>query len=67
MTETDQAVEKMIRDAISARYPAHGFLGEETYAEDKKMVVGEGYTWIVDPIDVGDSVDSVSLRGGGRR
>jgi myo-inositol-1(or 4)-monophosphatase len=48
-------VETMIRSSILERYPDHSFLGEETYAKDKQISIGDGFTWIVDPIDVSDS------------
>jgi myo-inositol-1(or 4)-monophosphatase len=46
----------MIRSSIMERYPDHSFLGEETYAKDKQISVGDGFTWIVDPIDVSDGM-----------
>ncbi|GHJ84267.1 hypothetical protein NliqN6_0669 [Naganishia liquefaciens] len=51
VTEIDQAVENFIKASIQGRYPSHKFLGEETYAIDKKMDLTDDYTWIVDPID----------------
>jgi len=56
VTETDVAVERMIKSCIAERYPDHGFFGEETYAATKRMTIGKGYTWIVDPIDVSESL-----------
>lgn len=35
-------------------------LGEETYAEDGQMKLGDDWTWIVDPID-GETLRAVSL------
>ncbi len=46
VTEADLAIEAMIRDAIHARYPADGVLGEEGGSEG-----GGSRRWIVDPID----------------
>ncbi|KAJ9120880.1 hypothetical protein QFC22_002815 [Naganishia vaughanmartiniae] len=51
VTEVDRSVETYIKDSIHDRYPRHKFLGEETYAVDKKMKLTDEYTWIVDPID----------------
>ena len=45
LTETDLAVEKLIRGEIEAQFPSDGFLGEETGG------VVEGDYWVVDPID----------------
>ena len=55
MSATDIAVESMIRSSIAERYPDHSFFGEETYAKDKQMSIGDGFTWIVDPIDVSNN------------
>jgi myo-inositol-1(or 4)-monophosphatase len=47
VTEVDREVEAMLRDALTASYPAAGFWGEETGVErtDARDV------WVVDPID----------------
>jgi len=45
LTETDLAVEKLIRQEIETQFPNDGFLGEETGG------VVEGDYWVVDPID----------------
>ena len=45
LTETDLAVEKLIRSVIESQFPDDGFLGEETGG------VVEGNYWVVDPID----------------
>jgi len=47
VTIADRAVERALREAIAARYPAHGILGEEEAAVgiDRQVV------WVVDPID----------------
>ena len=58
MSATDIAVESMIRSSIAERYPDHSFFGEETYAKDKQMSIGDGFTWIVDPIDVSGNMDT---------
>ena len=46
VTEVDQAAEQAIIDFIRARYPDHGFLGEETGRHGN-----EEYVWIIDPLD----------------
>jgi histidinol-phosphatase len=48
VTEADQAVERVIRERITARYPSHGLVGEE-YGET--AVGPEGERWYIDPID----------------
>src|SRR5258708_35063702 len=47
VTEADVRCELAIREVIEARFPAHGFYGEETgmHRQDAE------YLWIVDPID----------------
>jgi histidinol-phosphatase len=47
VTEADLRCELAIREIIEARFPAHGFYGEETgsHREDAE------YLWLVDPID----------------
>ena len=47
VTEADVRCETAIREIIEARFPAHGFYGEETgwHRQDAE------YLWIVDPID----------------
>jgi histidinol-phosphatase len=47
VTEADVETEKAIRSLIGARYPDHGFYGEETGA----AALDAEYVWIVDPID----------------
>ncbi|KAE9390090.1 protein qutG [Gymnopus androsaceus JB14] len=53
VTAADEGVEKLIRDAILAEYPEHAFIGEESYSagEEKRFLLKDGPTWIVDPID----------------
>lgn len=46
VTEADRAVEEMIRKAVHHRFPTHGLFGEELGHE-----LGNGLTWVVDPID----------------
>ncbi len=46
VTIADQAIEQELRQLISARFPGHGILGEETGSTP-----GDRYTWYLDPID----------------
>jgi len=47
VTIADKTIERLLRDAISARYPDHGILGEEYGRQglDHELV------WVIDPID----------------
>ena len=47
VTEADVETEKTIRAILAARFPAHGFYGEETGSSG----LDAEYLWIVDPID----------------
>ena len=47
VTEADVETEKTIRAILAARFPAHGFYGEETGSSG----LDAEYVWIVDPID----------------
>lgn len=49
VTEADQAVEKMVSQALSAKFPGVAFMGEETYKPGMKL--GPEPTFVVDPID----------------
>ena len=49
LTETDAAVEQLIRKEIAAAFPGDGFLGEES-AGDTTTAFGRD-VWVVDPID----------------
>ncbi|OCF62211.1 myo-inositol-1(or 4)-monophosphatase [Kwoniella mangroviensis CBS 10435] len=55
VTETDKAVEDMIKAAIAERYPSHKFIGEESHAAGDRPPLTDEYTWIVDPIDLNGS------------
>lgn len=46
VTEIDQRVELEIINIIQKAYPSHGIIGEEG-----GEIVGNDYTWIIDPID----------------
>lgn len=47
VTEADRAAERIMRDALSARYPDHGIVGEEYPASNPDSE----YCWTLDPID----------------
>jgi histidinol-phosphatase len=47
VTEADVETEKTIRGIIAARFPDHGFYGEETGSS----ALDAEYLWLVDPID----------------
>jgi histidinol-phosphatase len=47
VTEADIETEKTIRSIIAAKYPDHGFYGEETGSSH----LDAEYVWVVDPID----------------
>ena len=47
VTEADVETEKVIRGIIEARFPDHGFYGEETGTS----ALDAEYLWLVDPID----------------
>lgn len=47
VTEADEAIERQIVAAISARHPDHGILGEEHASSH----LDREFVWVVDPID----------------
>src|SRR5918994_6481089 len=47
VTQADVETEQAIREVLSARFPTHGFYGEET----GKSAADAQYLWLVDPID----------------
>ena len=47
VTEADTAVERAIRERLTAHFPEHGLVGEE-YGEEPS---DSGRRWIIDPID----------------
>jgi len=47
VTEADVEAERAIRRLLEARFPDHGFFGEETGSRG----MGADYVWLVDPID----------------
>jgi myo-inositol-1(or 4)-monophosphatase len=50
LTETDAAVERMVRERIAKAFPQDSFLGEES-ADDKVETKYGRDIWVVDPID----------------
>jgi len=53
LTETDIAVEKLIRDNLKAQFNDHEFIGEEggESKDGQIQVFNNNPTWIIDPID----------------
>jgi histidinol-phosphatase len=47
VTQADVESEKVIRELLAARFPTHGFYGEET----GQSALDAEYLWLVDPID----------------
>lgn len=47
VTEADRAAEKFLLEALAARYPEDGFLGEEGSSRPSRS----GYLWVADPLD----------------
>lgn len=47
VTAADRGAEAAIRQAIAARFPDHGVIGEE-YGEDRP---GAEFVWVLDPVD----------------
>jgi myo-inositol-1(or 4)-monophosphatase len=62
VTEADTAVEKFVRKQIKKKFPSHAIVGEEYGGK-----IGNGYVWVIDPIDGttnyarGGSLFSISL------
>ncbi|KAK3687296.1 hypothetical protein B0T22DRAFT_124870 [Podospora appendiculata] len=50
VTETDQAVERMVSSRLQTAYPSFAFVGEETYVAGTTHITAAP-TFIVDPID----------------
>ncbi|KKY17326.1 putative inositol monophosphatase [Diplodia seriata] len=53
VTQTDEDVETFVKNTITKKFPAHKFIGEETYSKgsSKDYLVNSEPTWIVDPLD----------------
>lgn len=47
VTETDRAVERLVRQALRSTFPTHGILGEEGTAEATTAEL----VWVLDPLD----------------
>ena len=48
VSETDHAVEALVRERVAARFPGHGVLGEEV---DEHPAPDRDWVWVVDPVD----------------
>ncbi len=46
VTQADKMAESIIREGLARQFPEHAILGEEFGGE-----IGDGWTWIIDPID----------------
>jgi myo-inositol-1(or 4)-monophosphatase len=53
VTEVDEEVEALIKGDINRKYPAHKFIGEETYSKgaSREYLIDDSPTWCVDPLD----------------
>ncbi len=52
VTDSDRASEELIAEAITARFPDHRFVGEESTVLSGDTPAGnELYSWLVDPLD----------------
>jgi len=51
VTEIDRDIEQWLAERIKETYPEHGMLGEEGTDRQGESLHGDGYRWIVDPID----------------
>uniref|UniRef100_A0A1B6MNZ2 Inositol-1-monophosphatase n=1 Tax=Graphocephala atropunctata TaxID=36148 RepID=A0A1B6MNZ2_9HEMI len=51
VTETDREIEEKFKREISAKFPDHKFIGEETTDDGEKMQLTDSPTWVIDPID----------------
>lgn len=53
-TEADEDAERIIKEGLKENFPDHAFVGEESYGKgvpNNEYLVGDGPTWIVDPLD----------------
>lgn len=48
VSEVDHAVEAMIREAVGARFPDHGIIGEEVEIHPDPSLE---FLWVIDPVD----------------
>jgi len=51
VTETDQAVEKLLIQRVKENFPTHKYIGEESVAAGEKCSLTDDPTWIIDPVD----------------
>lgn len=51
VTEIDVAAERAIKQMLAARFPDHGFYGEETGLAGGRQSIDAEYLWLIDPID----------------
>uniref|UniRef100_A0A915CYA2 Inositol-1-monophosphatase n=1 Tax=Ditylenchus dipsaci TaxID=166011 RepID=A0A915CYA2_9BILA len=51
VTATDKAVEELLIGGLSAQFPNHKFIGEESTSSEKRLEFTDQPTWIIDPID----------------
>ncbi|ESN93519.1 hypothetical protein HELRODRAFT_88652, partial [Helobdella robusta] len=53
VTETDQAVEKLVINHLKSKFQNHCFIGEESASAEKgqHIILTDAPTWIIDPID----------------
>jgi myo-inositol-1(or 4)-monophosphatase len=47
VTETDKAVEDLLIDGLSKKFPDHQFIGEESVAAGKRTPYTDAPTWII--------------------
>lgn len=48
VSEVDRAVEQLLRERLSERFPEHGIVGEEV---DDQPAPDQEFLWVVDPVD----------------
>ncbi|MBM3140465.1 MAG: inositol monophosphatase [Chloroflexi bacterium] len=48
VSETDHAIEQLVRERVGARYPEHAILGEEV---DEHPQEDREWVWVIDPVD----------------
>ena len=51
VTSADKETQQFLADAITARFPGHGILGEETSGEDESDDPAPDILWVLDPLD----------------
>ena len=51
VTSADKETQQYLANAISARFPGHGILGEETSGEDESDDPSPDFLWVLDPLD----------------